>query len=80
MDPENSWLPVRVLVKNNEIISVKFVVPPEIQGGPEPDRDQYMTLTEMFGYVWNHYENNVAKLDVEYDATYGFIKKFIRRC
>ena len=29
----------------------------------------------MFGYVWNHYENNVAKLDVEYDATWSDLSK-----
>ena len=70
--PEDSWRPVRVTVENGKLVNVDFT--DELVGSANPDIDQYMTLTEMFGYVWDHYKNNVVQLDIEYDEYYGFIK------
>ena len=69
--PEDSWRPVRVTVENGEIVDVNFA--DELANSAKPDKSQYMTLTEMFDYVWKHYKNNVVQLDVEYSKTHGYI-------
>lgn len=68
--PPNSWKPVKVYVEGGKITNVRFV---DRRFMVKPEMDQYMTLTEMFDYAWDHYKNNVAQLDISYSTEYGFI-------